>query len=150
MLQKCNYMFLCCLGPRLPTPTFTNPNNSSNTLLCCRSTPKFINPCLVQTQESVFANLDSHVLERLAKIMSYVKTAGGKKLKKKERDELLLGPGAAAGGTGMPPPPSPAAAAAAARPPPVDEEDDIFGDSGTDYKPSVTASKKKAAEAAAK
>lgn len=45
--------------------------------------------------ETLFAAVDNAVLERIAKIMSYVRTtADGKKLKKKDRDALLVRVGA--------------------------------------------------------
>ena len=67
--------------------------------------------------------------------------AGGKKLKKKERDELIMGLN---GGQASPSEGAvQATQATAPKPKPVvDEEEDIFGDAGTDYKPSVAHRKK--------
>eukprot|EP00798_Chlamydomonas_sp_ICE-L_P021686 gene21686-28709_t len=112
--------------------------------------------------EAVFAGIDTAVLERIAKVMSYIKTTGGKKMRKKEREEMLAanGLGIGSGGraadatlapgtlgrhaAGQEPHTAGLTAAAAA----ADEEDDIFGDAGTDYKPSVSEKKKKALAAA--
>ncbi|GAX78797.1 hypothetical protein CEUSTIGMA_g6234.t1 [Chlamydomonas eustigma] len=100
--------------------------------------------------ESVFASLEGQVLERIVKIMSYVKaTAGGKKLKKKEREELFdtgshtvhqqqQQTNAAAPARGHAPAATHIKGAAG-----VEQEEDIFGDAGTDYKPSMSNDKKK-------
>lgn len=37
----------------------------------------------------MFANVDTGVLERIAKIMTYLKNTVGKKMKKKDREEIL-------------------------------------------------------------
>ena len=119
-------------------------------------------PC-GQVQETVFANVDTNVLERIAKIMSYIKTSkDGRKMKKKDRDEILgilagsAGPTAtAAAAAAAAPAASPAApaaqgsgAAARAAAKPADA-DDIFGDAGSDYKP-VVPDRPKAAKQRAK
>lgn len=104
----------------------------------------------------MFASLDNHVLERIAKIMSYVKTAGGRKLKRREKEELLgltsagaggAGGAGAAGGHGAQGRAAagavPAGSGAAARPgagavpAAADDDDDIFEEAGTDYKPTI-------------
>lgn len=104
--------------------------------------------------------VDGGVLGRIAKILSYVKLGAGKKLKKKERDEairsilsgdavnseaglLVKSKAAATPAAGGRPAGATAAAKAGVRPV-DDEEDDIFGDAGTEYKPTVkkTAVKK--------
>lgn len=103
----------------------------------------------------MFASLDNHVLERIAKIMSYVKTAGGRKLKRREKEELLGltsagagGAGGAAGGlggqgraaAGAVPAGSGAAAlrpGAGSVPAAADDDNDIFEEAGTDYKPTI-------------
>ena len=109
-----------------------------------------------QVQETVFASLDNHVLERIAKIMSYVKTAGGRKLKRREKEELLGLTSAGAGGAGgvraagglgdqgrAAAGAVPAGSGAAARPvagavpAAADDDDDIFEEAGTDYKPTI-------------
>mmetsp|Transcript_30533 Transcript_30533/g.79479 ORF Transcript_30533/g.79479 Transcript_30533/m.79479 type:complete len:577 (+) Transcript_30533:39-1769(+) len=105
--------------------------------------------------EAVFAKMDTLVLERIAKIMSYIKTtAGGKKIKKKERDEILgelmtgwagkpaqqQQQGGTPAGKARAPGQTQAGAAAAQA-----EDEDIFGDAGTDYRPSVDPSRKKKA-----
>lgn len=108
-----------------------------------------------KVRETMLGAVDSTVLERMAKIMSYMSLAGGKKkIKKKDKLQLLqgmqagLGARAAANGssaahTG----PTPASLrkvagagavreGAAAQPPlPVGagEDEDIFADAGTDY-----------------
>ncbi|KAJ9512068.1 hypothetical protein QJQ45_004632 [Haematococcus lacustris] len=159
-----------------------------------------------QMAEAVFAKVDTAVIQRIAKIMSYIKTtAGGKKIRKKERDELLgelikagapAGPGGTlpSGAGGQRPATATvkmmaqamqfclakattatatadAAAAAAATaaatataPATVaaitltfhpsaaqveEQEEDIFGEAGTDYKPSVAAKPKPSVAATA-
>lgn len=98
--------------------------------------------------EAIFASCDAQVIERIVKIMSYMKVTSGKphkKLKKKEKEELLrgilqdgehhiagstvvvkshnLGPREETQTNGTQKP--------------KDEEEDIFGDAGRDYVPEV-------------
>ncbi|GIL82638.1 hypothetical protein Vretimale_8239 [Volvox reticuliferus] len=105
--------------------------------------------------ETLFAGMDNAVLDRIARILSYVRTtADGKRLKRRDRDALLgikhevaaeghpaaggaasHGPAGAGGGR--------AAAGGGVRPSgPVDDDDDIFGDAGTDYRPTNNKSSK--------
>ncbi|KAK9805368.1 hypothetical protein WJX73_007555 [Symbiochloris irregularis] len=94
--------------------------------------------------ETITATVDAPVLERLAKIMSHMRVAGGgKRLKRKDKLRMLEALDAqqqqqqhsqqpASG----PPPPQHQAngaekAASAVRP--AEEDDDIFADAGTDY-----------------
>lgn len=91
--------------------------------------------------ESVMGVMDSAVLERLAKIMGYMKTSGGtkgsRKLKRRDKLRMLAETGnlssgheaASQAGTGGD---SIAGATAAAIT--VGDDDDIFGGVGTDYK----------------
>ncbi|EFJ46806.1 hypothetical protein VOLCADRAFT_105330 [Volvox carteri f. nagariensis] len=98
--------------------------------------------------ETLFAGMDDAVLDRIARILSYVRTtADGKRLKRRDRDAFLgIKHDVAAGGQQAVPPtavaaPAPGGATGRAadggsRPSgPADEDDDIFGDAGTDYKP---------------
>ncbi|KAJ9512875.1 hypothetical protein QJQ45_029144 [Haematococcus lacustris] len=122
-----------------------------------------------QMAEAVFAKVDTAVIQRIAKIMSYIKTtAGGKKIRKKERDELLgeLIKAGAPGGPGGTVPSGaggqrPATATVKVAVPAVsltfhpsaaqveEQEEDIFGEAGTDYKPSVAAKPKPSVAATA-
>ncbi|KAG2488795.1 hypothetical protein HYH03_012595 [Edaphochlamys debaryana] len=104
-------------------------------------------------QDALFARVDGAVLDRITRIMGYVRTtADGKRLKRRDRDALLglksdTGPDAAGAEAPLP---SPAAPAAPPKPAgPVDEDDDIFGDAGTDYRPTRLDKDKGAARDAA-
>ncbi|PRW61028.1 suppressor of mec-8 and unc-52-like protein 2 [Chlorella sorokiniana] len=130
-----------------------------------------------KVKEMATGGLDHSVLERIAKIMSYMTVAGGgrKKLKRREREALLQqhgialagqlksqaaeGPASrgAAGTNGSSAPASQegnaAGAAAAAEggppPPPPEDDDDIFGDVGTDYEPTIKDKERMQQKAAA-
>lgn len=103
--------------------------------------------------ESIFASVDAGVLERIVKIMGYMKfnTGGkpGRKLKKKEREEILQGLSDAQPASKSEPTLK-GSLAALAPPKPAEAEEDIFGDAGADYKPELPERKKKEAGAAAK
>ncbi|KXZ49042.1 hypothetical protein GPECTOR_23g129 [Gonium pectorale] len=100
--------------------------------------------------EALFAGVDNAVLDRIAKILSYVRTtADGKRLKRRDRDALLGIKSEPADGQEHPSQPTAAGGAAGGPPRPVrpaDEDDDIFGDAGTEYQP--TNNKTKAKDAA--
>ncbi|CAL5227428.1 g10390 [Coccomyxa viridis] len=103
--------------------------------------------------ESMLGSADGNVLERIAKIMSYMRPAlvgkSGKRLKRKEKLRMLADGGEAPlnghlHGNLKPPPQQstpeetetkPAKARA------VDDDDDIFGDAGTNYEPELPKSK---------
>lgn len=124
-----------------------------------------------QVAEGLFAGVDTEVLDRIARVMSYVRTtADGRKLKKKERDAILsgghagaaaaaAGPHGAAGQAAQPTAAKPeqpgshsavgAARGSSAAAPPGDDGDDIFGDAdGSEYVPTVNKKKEVTAAAA--
>ncbi|GFH06586.1 uncharacterized protein HaLaN_01240 [Haematococcus lacustris] len=106
-----------------------------------------------QMAEAVFAKVDTAVIQRIAKIMSYIKTtAGDKKIRKKERDELLgelIKAGAPGGPGGTVPSAAGGQRPATATVKVEEQEEDIFGEAGTDYKPSVAAKPKPSVAATA-
>ncbi|EFN50558.1 hypothetical protein CHLNCDRAFT_136594, partial [Chlorella variabilis] len=132
-----------------------------------------------QVREMALGGLDGGVLERIAKIMSYMSVQGGgkKKLKRRDREALFQRHGIALQGAVRHPPAPPGGAAAQPgagagaaaeagaeaglgpeegpqRPPAAaaaagEDDDDIFGDAGTDYQPTVKDKARAAAAAAA-
>ncbi len=63
----------------------------TGSLVLCPFHPSAVAAALPQPPDALFAGVDNAVLDRIARIMSYVRTtADGKKLKKKDRDAMLV------------------------------------------------------------
>ena len=104
--------------PALHTPTALHPSSHP-----------------FQPPDALFARLDGAMVDRLSRIMAYLKgPAGGKKGKKlRAKERGSAGAPAGTGGVGPPGSAPDIGDGATSPPPPADADDDIFGDAGREY-----------------